>query len=224
MQASGAPSRRYVVVDGNIGSGKTTLLQRLAALGLHVIPEPVERWCAPFRHRGEAVDAPLDLYYRDRHRHALGFQVHVLTTRIQQLLSGDAAQGVVVLERDPFDTALFAEYKLQSGVFDAFQHRCFTELVNTVSQALNFECVGRVYLRASPELCMARVRARGRPSEAGLDAATLAPLHALHEAKYAGERAPGTLEVDAAGDVADAAREVVAFVRRCSDASSYSSS
>lgn len=191
---------RYVVVDGNIGAGKSTLLSRLeGSPGLRVIPEPVERWCSPFTHRGEAVPAPLEMMYRDSARYSLAFQIHVLTTRAQQLAAARDECGedaLLVLERDPFDFQLFVEDKYRAGEFDAFQHSAFTELADTVRGCFDVECAGGVYLRLEPGECMRRVRERGREAEASLDADRLRSLHLLHEAKYA-EADAGFLSVDA---------------------------
>lgn len=207
---------RYVVVDGNIGAGKSTLLTHLSGVpGLHVIQEPIARWCSAFSHRGKPVPAPLEMFYRDRDRYALAFQVHVITTRVQQLAEARRAVGdaaLLVLERDPFDSQLFVEDKYRNGEFDAFQHSAFLELADTMRSCLDMTRVGSVYLRLAPDACMQRVRERGREAEAGLDAARLISLHQLHEAKYA-EGDPGLLTVDALMAPADIARRVIDHVR-----------
>lgn len=211
---------RYVVVDGNIGAGKSTLLANLCgAPGVRVVPEPIERWCSPFSHRGESVPAPLELLYRDPGRNSLAFQMHIITTRVQQMLrvrdecAGDGDGVVLVLERDPFDTELFVEDKYLTGEFDAFHHRAFTELAETLRGCFDMERVGGVYLRLNPEACVQRIRERGREAEAGLDADRLESLHRLHEVKYAdADRDARLLVVDARADAAEIARLVADHV------------
>ena len=209
--------RRYVVVDGNVGSGKSTLLDSLGREGLPVIKEPVERWCSRFEHRGEPVDAPLELFYRDPGKYALPFQIHVIESRVRQLLE-PAGGSPLVVERDPFDTEVFVEDNYASGAFSGFEHRSFVDLSRTMRRCLPLEHAGSVYLRLGPEACMRRVRERGREAEGGVGIQRLRALHALHEAKYrpcAGHEpgGPRTIVVDAELPPGEIVRIVSEFVR-----------
>ena len=211
--------RRYVVVDGNVGAGKSTLLAGLSEGGVSVLQEPVERWCSGFEHRGSPVDAPLELFYRDPIKNALPFQIHVITTRIQQLLdagpsAGDADEAFVV-ERDPFDTEVFVEGNFETGAFDSFQHKAFVDLSGALRRCLPVKHVGNVYLRLDPDICMARINERGRRAETGLRMEHLRSLHRLHEAKYSAMpsgSSPRSIVVDARLPPGVVARIVKEFV------------
>tara|TARA_R110002072_G_scaffold157128_3_gene307629 strand:+ start:9031 stop:9573 length:543 start_codon:yes stop_codon:yes gene_type:complete len=56
-----------IVIDGNIGSGKTTQLDLLEALNYPVKREPIDQW-------------PLELFYSNKDRWGLTFQLIVLRT------------------------------------------------------------------------------------------------------------------------------------------------
>lgn len=193
--------KKYIVVDGNIGAGKSTLLSSLSAEGVSVVQEPIDQWCSRFEHRGAYVDAPLQLFYRDPTKYALPFQLHVINTRIQQLMkaeSGSTNSDVFVMERDPFDTEVFVEDNYASGAFDVFEHRSFTDLTETMRQCIPIEHVGNVYLRLDPEICMKRIKERGREAESCLSMTKLQDLHRLHEQKYSAVIAdPKSIVIDA---------------------------
>lgn len=204
---------RYVVVDGNIGAGKTTLMSLLEARGLSVVTEPVDVWCSGYEHRGITETSPISMYYEDPVRNAVPFQLHVLTTCVKKMTDAfdSAGDAPVVIERDPFDLDLFIEDNFREERFSAFEHRVFCDLVAAIRRLVPAERVGCVYLRLSPEKCLARIRKRMRTAEMTIGLEYLTGLHDLHERKYDDPGCP-SLIVDASvppGESADAVAEFV---------------
>jgi deoxyadenosine/deoxycytidine kinase len=154
---------RYLVVEGPIGVGKTALAQRLAAaLGGSLLLE-------------QAMDNPfLERFYRDRRAVALATQLHFLFQRTRQLLElSEAESGMstpmiadFMLEKDP----LFAALNLDPDELALYEqvHARFAPEVAAPDLV--------VYLQAPAEVLVERVRRRGRPQEALLDAAYLQRL------------------------------------------------
>ena len=208
---------RYVVVDGNIGSGKTTVLSALESRGFAVVTEPVDEWCSEFVHRGSRESSPISKFYEDPHRYAMSFQLHVLTTcvnKITEAFSRASTDSVVIIERDPFDIQLFIEDNFRQGRFSTFEHRVFSDLIDTVRRLVVADHVGSVYLRLSPERCMDRIRKRSRNAETKMELSYVKDLHDLHEAKFVSRRAfgvPFTI-VDAGEGPCDLALQVSEFI------------
>jgi deoxyguanosine kinase len=146
---------RHIVVEGAIGCGKTTLATRLAErLGATVVLE--DPTANPF----------LAQFYRDMRRYALPTQLFFLFQRVQQLeglkqpdLFAKPIVADFTLGKDPLFARLTlddAEYQLYAKIYDHVKPQApLPDLV--------------VYLQASVDTLMQRVRKRGNPIESGID-------------------------------------------------------
>ena len=146
---------RHIVVEGPIGSGKTSLAQRLGArMGATVLLE--EPNANPF----------LPQFYRDMRRYALPAQLFFLFQRVGKLealrqpdLFGKPTVADFTLGKDP----LFARLTLDDAEFQLYSK--IYEHVRPQAPAPDLV----VYLQASVETLIYRVKKRGSPSEAGID-------------------------------------------------------
>jgi len=153
---------RHIVVEGPIGCGKTTLAMRLAErLGATVVLEDPK--ANPF----------LAQFYRDMRRYALPTQLFFLFQRVQQLeglkqpdLFAKPIVADFTLAKDPLFARLTlddAEYQLYSKIYDHVKPQApVPDLV--------------VYLQASVDTLVQRVKKRGNPIEQGIDEGYLRSL------------------------------------------------
>jgi deoxyadenosine/deoxycytidine kinase len=174
--------RLVLAVHGNIGSGKSTLLhaaQATCGSWLAVIPEPIERWCAPYANGVSMLEA----FYKDKRRTALAFQMYVLLTQkrwYQEMMrDGTRAQAsTVLMERgswesvDPMSQLMFDE-----GYMSPVEWAVYKDW----RKELRSDLSGLVYLRTAPEQCMGRIKARNRQEETCVDMGYLERVHDVHE-------------------------------------------
>jgi len=146
---------RYLVFEGPIGCGKTTLANRLAPrLGATTLLEDA------------AANPFLPQFYRDMRRYALPTQLFFLFQRVEQIeslkqleLFGKPTVSDFTLAKDPLFARLTlddAEYQLYSQIYGHVKPRApVPDLV--------------IYLQASVETLVSRVKKRGNPMERGID-------------------------------------------------------
>jgi deoxyadenosine/deoxycytidine kinase len=147
--------QRYIVVEGPIGCGKTSLAQRLGArMGATLLLEDAQ--ANPF----------LPMFYRDMRRHALPAQLFFLFQRVGQLeamrqpdLFEKPTVADFTLAKDP----LFARLTLDDAEFQLYSR--IYEHVKPQVPAPDLV----VYLQASVDTLIHRVRKRGTPMESGID-------------------------------------------------------
>ena len=146
---------RYVVVEGPIGCGKTSLAQKLGhRLGATLLLEDPK--ANPF----------LPLFYRDVRRYALPTQLFFLFQRVGQLES--------LKQPDLFEKPTLADYTLAKDplfarlTLDDAEFQLYSRIYEHVKpQAPAPDLV--VYLQASVDTLISRVKRRGTPMESGID-------------------------------------------------------
>ncbi|KAG2485437.1 hypothetical protein HYH03_015816 [Edaphochlamys debaryana] len=172
-------------VEGNISAGKSTFLSilhrhLLTDTGFSFVKEPIEQWQAV---GGSSVNL-LELFYKDPQRLAYTFQNYVFLTRVmQERETYGCSRKARILERSVFsDRMVFvravhaskdlADHEL--AIYDAWFGPILASLPTLVPN-------GIIYLRATPETCMARLRRRARSEEGGIPLEYLQSLHDNHE-------------------------------------------
>ncbi|MCX7895612.1 MAG: deoxynucleoside kinase [Thermoanaerobaculum sp.] len=152
---------RHVAVEGPIGVGKTSLVERLAARfsGVKVLEDVTN----PF----------LDAFYRGVPGAAFQVQIFFLLSRYQQhaeLRQPELFTRLVVADYTLAKDRLFAQLNLSEQEF-ALYDRLYRLLVPGLPKP---DLV--VYLEASVDVCLARIRKRGRPFERTIDVGYLRRL------------------------------------------------
>ena len=153
---------RHIVVEGPIGAGKTSLARRMAnASGASLILETPDE--NPF----------LPKFYRDMARYALPTQLFFLFQRIHQLAElkqPDMFKGLTIgdflIEKDP----LFARMILSDDELALYEQMYRHLKPQTVVPDLV------IYLQASPETLIERVKRRGSVYEQPMSEAYLLKL------------------------------------------------
>ena len=152
---------RHIVVEGPIGAGKTSFANRLA-----------ERLDADLMLEHPELNPFLGRFYEDMNRWALATQVSFLYQRhdlLNQFLSRASERRVVsdfLIEKDP----LFAGLTLSGD-----EERLYQRLYQTLSpQFPKPDLV--IYLQATPEVLMDRVRKRGMGAERNITEGYLASV------------------------------------------------
>jgi deoxyguanosine kinase len=146
---------RYIVVEGPIGCGKTSLANKLA-----------QRMNATVMLEDAKANPFLAQFYRDMRRHALPTQLFFLFQRVGQLealkqpdLFAKPTVADFTLAKDPLFARLTlddAEYQLYSRIY-----------AHVKPQAPVPDLV--IYLQASVDTLIARVKKRGNPIEGHID-------------------------------------------------------
>jgi deoxyguanosine kinase len=146
---------RYIVVEGPIGCGKTSLAHRLA-----------ERMNANLLLEDAKANPFLGQFYRDMRRYALSTQLFFLFQRVQQLealkqpdLFAKPTVADFTLAKDPLFARMTlddAEYQLYNRIYEHVRPQApVPDLV--------------IYLQASVNTLVGRVKKRGNPIEGGMD-------------------------------------------------------
>jgi deoxyadenosine/deoxycytidine kinase len=146
---------RYIVVEGPIGAGKTSLALRLA-----------ERMNAATLLEDPKSNPFLAQFYRDMRRYALPTQLFFLFQRVAQLenlkqpdLFGKPTVADFTLAKDP----LFARLTL-----DDAEYQLYDKIhAHVKPQVPPPDLV--IYLQASVDTLVSRVKRRGVPAESGID-------------------------------------------------------
>jgi len=145
---------RYLVVEGPIGCGKTSLAQKLAhRLGATLMLEDAQ--ANPF----------LPQFYRDMRRYALPTQLFFLFQRVakvEALKQPDLFENPTVADFTLAKDPLFARLTLDDAEFQLYSR--IYEHVKPQAPAPDLV----IYLQASIDTLIARLRKRGNPIEASI--------------------------------------------------------
>jgi deoxyadenosine/deoxycytidine kinase len=146
---------RYIVVEGPIGCGKTSLAKRLA-----------QRMNASELLEDPASNPFLPQFYRDMRRYALPTQLFFLFQRVQQLR--DLKQPDLFAKPTISDFALAKDPLFARLTLDDAEYQLYLRIHDHVKpQAPTPDLV--IYLQASVNTLIARVKKRGHAMESGID-------------------------------------------------------
>lgn len=171
--------RLIIALEGNIGAGKSTVGERLRASGLFdFLEEPLPLWREGF------TTNLLQKMYADMGRWAFTFQIMAFVTRVktwQEILSR-TDHPRVVLERSVFtDRHVFAANLHRLGAISEVEWELYCGLWDFLVSNYCVQPDHIIYLRTPTEVCLERIRARGREEERGITLEYLRQLEELHD-------------------------------------------
>lgn len=176
---------RFVSISGSIGVGKSTLVSGLAG-SLHesvVVPE----------HVGELHFLPL--FYEDRCRYALHSRLEFLLIKARQLVSTEEIHDFAIIDRSLPELITFARAFLAMGVMPQYDFDLYEGIYHLVVERIRpIDFV--IWVRAAPDVMLARIKARGRPFEQDITRAYLEVIDAEYERWFAALPPEGKLIVD----------------------------
>ena len=171
--------RTMILLEGNIGAGKSTMGRILKKSGLvDFIEEPVEAW-----QEGFAANL-LDAFYSDMERWAFTFQITAFITRAKtwKEVLARTNHSRVVLERSIFtDRYVFATNSHRLGGMTDAEWQVYCGLWEFLVSNYCVEPDYILYYRTPADVCVERMKARGRSEEAGVSLEYLQQLEELHD-------------------------------------------
>ncbi len=173
-------SPTVLLVEGNIGVGKTTFLnllrQRLPQAV--IIEEPCGEWQNIGGHN------LLEAFYKDNARWACTMQLYVLMTIVRKFQkSVDSEHTLYVMERSLYTSKnCFAKNLALMGKMNELEVALYHDVCNWCNDQMLPKPTAIIYLRAQPEVCYDRMKARARSEEGIVPLDYLQTLHARHDA------------------------------------------
>jgi len=162
---------RMLCISGNIGAGKSTLVAKLVSLesDWQTIPEPHET--NPF----------LEPFYRDMREYSLRSQLFFLGRRLREYRAAMKRGGTHVQDRSLYeDAAVFARNLYQTDMMQEDEYSVYRILSEEILDMVP-RPTAIVYLKASPELLLERIKGRGRPYESDISIDYLLSLNELYD-------------------------------------------
>ena len=153
-----------VSIDANIGAGKTTLLTKLCQeLRVPVFLEPVQEW-----------QEWLKLFYEDPERWGMSFNMKVLLSFSKWRDNNFFA----LYERSPLSNRyVFSELQKQDGKMTSLELKLFENIYEQISWVPDV----LIYIKTDPEVCMNRMKTRGRSCETGVSLEYLKSINDKYE-------------------------------------------
>ncbi len=172
-------ARSMYLLEGNIGAGKTSLGNILKnSREFEFLEEPVDTWREGF------AGNLFEMFYTDMPRWSFTFQIMAFTTRaktwseILQKVQGDR----VVLERSIYtDRNVFAKNLYAAGAMNDSEWQVYQQLWEFLASNYCEKPQKIIYLRTPAELCLERIKQRGRNEEQQMPLDYLKSLEALHD-------------------------------------------
>jgi len=155
----------HLCIEGNIASGKSQLCRTLSesplieSLQFKILQEPIDEW----RSFGLRKFNLLDSLYKEPDKYSWYFQVVAAITKLQQIKD---TSGLICTERSfQAQQKVFSPLLLEYGHINNFEYEIIQKLLENLGSLPQFSPDLIVYLRAKPETCLERIKARGRSEE-----------------------------------------------------------
>ncbi|XP_015278486.1 PREDICTED: deoxyguanosine kinase, mitochondrial [Gekko japonicus] len=182
-------------IEGNIAVGKSTFVRLLkkAFPEWHMTTEPVSKWQNVQAAQSNQASSSqsfgnlLQMVYQEPYRWSYTFQTYSCLSRLKaqlQPLPVKPQEFVQIFERSVYsDRYVFAKNLFEIGHLTEIEWIIYQDWHTFLLQAFGNRVAldGFLYLRASPEVCLERLRQRARPEEKEVQLRYLEQLHSQHE-------------------------------------------
>ena len=165
-------------IDGNIGSGKSTLIDMLREKYV-IIDEPVKIWKNFKDNDGEDI---LTKFYNDQSRWGFTFQMMAYISRLSEIkkMLKKHPNAIMITERSAYsDFHVFAKMLYSSEKITDIEYQIYCQWFDEFMQ--DIPIAGYIYLTTSPEICLERIKKRGRKGEENIPIEYLHLCHSYHE-------------------------------------------
>ena len=176
-----------VTIEGNIGSGKTTgkiNLKKYICSNKNkdstiFVDEPTDEWQTIKDENGVPILVNL---YSDIKRYAFRFQMMAYITRLKKIREALSNPNVkiVITERCLLtDARVFAKMLYDSKHIECDEYAIYTRWFDEFAKEIEPSCI--IYFKASTNVCMNRIKKRGRAGEQDMQYEYLDNCNTYHD-------------------------------------------
>lgn len=176
----------FVIIEGNIGVGKSTFAKELSAalealdVSAEYLPEPDET-TNPFLAQYYAECDAVKAGKAERVPTAYKMQLHLLHQRFKTTRYAQAAalagKGWFILDRSYYGDLAFARVQKDLGYFEPAECESYLDAHRNMREFLEMPTAS-IFLKATPECCLNRIKTRARGCEVGIELSYLERLSA----------------------------------------------
>ena len=170
-------------IEGNIGVGKSTLIERLkktlkrtnTTQRIKFLTEPLNVWT---NYNGVNM---LQKFYDNPTKNALKFQLLTFMSVYEQIMDNYDKYDILVCERSPYTIRhVFIEMLYNNGHLTEIEYKLLTDFIDIILKHSNLK-YRFIYLNASSQTCLKRIKTRNRPEEQDIKIEYLDNLKKYHD-------------------------------------------
>ncbi|MBD3231450.1 hypothetical protein GF322_02190 [Candidatus Dependentiae bacterium] len=167
------------ILEGNIGVGKSTFLKLIQTNlpEIQILTEPKDNWVNQIY--GQSL---LENFYKAPKRWAYTLETLAMICRSRDHLREQSNSNKIIMERSIYSGHYcFAINGYKSGFFTPIEWSIYQKWVQFLLEQKCNPPKGFIYLKASPEICLARIKKRNRISEKKITLSYIKQLDQWHE-------------------------------------------
>ena len=167
------------ILEGNIGAGKSTFLNKVKENlpELEILTEPVNNWTNQIF--GQSL---LENFYKDTSRWAYTLENLAMIHRVKDHIEiQQKGNPNILIERSIYSGQYcFTKNSYQNGHLTEIEWEIYNKWADYLLKSCN-PPTGFIYLKASPEVCIERIKKRNRISEKKITLAYIRQIDEWHE-------------------------------------------
>jgi deoxyguanosine kinase len=176
---------KIIGIEGNIGVGKTTFVNILMNNYKNscIVTEPVDIW---LNIKDKNNTNLLDIFYKDTKRWAYTFQNIAYITRMKRIEDKirENKYDYIFLDRSiNTDKHVFEKMLYDDGLINEIEHSAYNLWHDFYNNYVNnkIQNYKTIYLRATSEICVDRIKKRNREEEKNISIDYLKKLNKYHD-------------------------------------------